>query len=373
MAQAISTNQLLAALKAAGEVTRLRILALLAVRELNVSDLTSILDQSQPRISRHLRLLDEAGLIERFREGSFVYCRLAQREIVAELVSKAIGLLDPTDQVLANDRRRATKIQEERVAASQIWFKANAAKWDQIRSLYISDQKVEDAMLDLLSSEGAASKGPASLGPASTGEDGGQFDLLLDLGTGTGRVLELFAHKVRQAIGYDRSHSMLEYARNRLADKGYDHCQVRQGDLIDLALEDGLSDLVILHQVLHFLIEPEKAVREAARLLRPGGQLLIVDFAPHNLDIFREQFAHERLGFSEQQMAVWLENANLAPKRLVQLAADESKADQKLVVSLWLAEKPAMTAGVKLVASNGHHSGVQPMTDKNAQAFKPKI
>ncbi len=338
MAQQISTNQLLVALKAAGEATRLRILALLAVRELNVSDLTNILDQSQPRISRHLRLLDEAGLIERFREGSFVYCRLVQQKVVGELVHTAIGLLDRKDPVLSADRLRAEKIQEERVAASQIWFKANAAKWDQIRSLYISDHKVEATMLEMLSGKSSD----------------GNFNLLLDLGTGTGRVLELLAHKTDQAIGYDSSHSMLEYARSRLADKCFDHCQVRQGDLIDLAVEDGQADLVVLHQVLHFLIEPEKGVYEAARLLQPGGQMLIVDFAPHNLDNFREEFAHERLGFSQAQMALWLKRAGLVEKQMIQLAADENKTDEKLVVSLWLAQKAASSTSVKLVATNGN-------------------
>ena len=172
--------------------------------------------------------------------------------MVGELVHTSIGLLDPNDQILTNDRLRAAKIHEERVTASQIWFKANAAKWDQIRSLYVSDKKVEAKMLELLSMK----------------DEGQLFNLLLDLGTGTGRVMELFAHKARQAIGYDSSHSMLEYARSRLSDKRFEHCQVRHGDLIDLALDDGQADLVILHQVLHFLIEPEKAVCEAARL--PG-------------------------------------------------------------------------------------------------------
>lgn len=316
-------NQLLAALKAAGEATRLRILALLEVGELNVTDLTHILDQSQPRISRHLRLLDEAGLIERFREGSFVYCRLAQKETVGELVHQAITLLDPEDCVLRNDRQRAAKIQKERIASSQIWFKANAAKWDQIRSLYVAESKVEAAMLELLPRK----------------ERGHAYKLLLDLGTGTGRVLELFADRVQQAIGFDASHSMLEYARSRLAGKGFEHCQVRQGDLIDLAYDEGLADVVILHQVLHFLIDPEKAVCEAARLLQPGGQLLVVDFAPHNLDFLREEFAHERLGFSNEQISVWLKKAGFEPMQHTQLAADESKSDQKLMVSMWLAQK----------------------------------
>ncbi len=325
---AISTKRLLTALKAAGEITRLRILALLETGELNVSDLTRILDQSQPRISRHLRLLDEAGLIERYREGSFVYCRLARKRAISDLVNRTIALLDPADKVLSADRGRAARLQAERVARSQVWFQANAAEWDQIRSLHIAESEVEAAMLELVQVEKRREP----------------FDLLLDLGTGTGRVLELFAHEVRQGIGIDASHSMLDYARTRLADKGLEHCQVRQGDLTDLAYGDGLADLVILHQVLHYLIEPEKAVSEAARLLQPGGQVLIVDFAPHDLDFLRDDFAHERLGFSDEQMSIWFKNAGLLPKRMRQLASEDGakgsgRGDKKLKVSLWLAQK----------------------------------
>ena len=333
MTAAISTNQLLAALKAAGEATRLRILALLGAGELNVSDLTHILEQSQPRISRHLRLLDEAGLIERFREGSFVYCRLTQNETIADLVNRAVTLLDPHDEILSDDRARAARLQAERIAASQVWFKTNAAKWDEIRSLYVSDREVEAAMLQILGE-------PDEAEPIA---------LLLDLGTGTGRVLELLAGHVQQAIGIDASHSMLEYARSRLAGKGFEHCQLRQGDLTDIAYRDGLADLVILHQVLHFLIEPEKAVQEAARLLRPGGKLLIVDFAPHDLDFFRDEFAHERLGFSDRQMKFWLKNSGLVPGQGMQLAAENKSEDQKLMVSLWLAEKDESAARLKRV------------------------
>ncbi len=356
MTRAISTKQLLAALKAAGEATRLRILALLQLGELNVSDLTHILDQSQPRISRHLRLLDEAGLIERFREGSFVYCRLAQQEVVGELVNKAISLLDIDDEpMLANDRQRATRLRERRIEASQIWFKANAAKWDQIRSLYVSDHKVEAAMLDLLSK--GASKGP--------------YGLVLDLGTGTGRVLELFADQADRVIGFDRSHSMLEYARTRLSGKGLENCQVRQGDLTDLAYEGGQADLVVLYQVLHFLIEPEKALQESSRLLKPGGQCLIVDFSPHNLDFLREEFAHERLGFSQEQMGRWLKNAGLKPQKVMQLEADAGESEQKLNLSLWLAEKQGQAEKQGGVEKHGKRPSQKRISATSSPPHKP--
>ena len=318
-----TAKQLLTALKAAGEETRLRILVLLEKGELNVGDLTMILEQSQPRISRHLRLLDEAGLIERYREGSFVYCRLVQKGRLAGLVSQAVGLLDSGDALLAEDQKRAQYLQRQKVRASQNWFQVNAAKWDEIRSLYISDKEVETAMLDLLPERPRGQK----------------YELLMDLGTGTGRALELLASRVEQAIGIDCSHSMLEYARSRLNGKGLEHCQIRQGDVTALSYGDEIADLVLLHQVLHYLVEPQKAVREAGRLLQTGGQLLIVDFAPHDLDFLREDFAHERLGFADEQVRNWLAQAGLEVKRMVQLSATKDTEKQKLTVCLWLAEK----------------------------------
>jgi ArsR family transcriptional regulator len=320
--EVITTAGLLAALKAAGEATRLRILALLSRRELNVRDLAEVLQQSQPRISRHLRLLAEAGLIERFREGSFVYCRLNGATGAGGFVNAAVARIDRADPILVADRRRADAVQEQREKATQVWFHANAAKWDQIRSLYVEESRVEAAMLDLL---------------------GGQsIDVLVDLGTGTGRLLELFAGRARQAIGIDASHSMLEYARLRLARLGFEHCQLRQGNLTDLAYPDDFADVVILHQVLHHLVEPEQALRESARILKPGGRLLIVDFAPHDLDFLREQFAHERLGFADEPMRLWLEKCGLAVQRYEQFAFDEAeRKTQHLTVALWLAVRPA--------------------------------
>ncbi len=320
---AFGARQLLKAFKAAGEETRLRILVLLEKGELNVGDLAHILEQSQPRISRHLRLLDEAGLIERFREGSFVYCRLAHNNVTGALIGGIMQHIDLNDELLANDCERAARLQRQKIKSSQQWFQNNAARWDEIRSLYICDDDVERAMLALLSGADRNRK----------------FDLLLDFGTGTGRALELLAPRVKQAIGIDSSHSMLEYARLRLNGKGLEHCQVRQGDVTELGYEDGTADLVLLHQVLHYLVEPQRAVREAGRLLQTGGQLLIVDFAPHDLDFFREEFAHERLGFSDEQIRGWLTQAGLETIHTERLAATRGMNQQELAVCLWLAEK----------------------------------
>ncbi|XSG82939.1 MAG: ArsR/SmtB family transcription factor [Methyloligella sp. ZOD6] len=322
----LTVEPALAALRAAGESTRLRILALLSGRELNVKDLTQILGQSQPRLSRHLKLLSEAGLIERFREGSWVFFRLAEGTPEARLASAIVAGLERDDPVLQLDATRAAAVQKARAEAAQNYFKAHAKEWDRIRSLHVAEDQVEQAMMNAL------------------GE--GPFDLLVDLGTGTGRILELFAGKAERALGFDVSHEMLSYARMKLEGAGFTHAQVRHGDLFHLPLTDNEADAVVVHQVLHFLEEPAAAIAEAARLLRPGGRLLIVDFAPHEVEFLREEQAHRRLGLASDQLQRWVSEAGLDLKSHQDLAPAETGDDQKLTVSLWLAEKPeALKAG----------------------------
>ncbi len=315
----LSTAQLLASLKAAGESTRLRLLALLAAGELNVKDLTRILGQSQPRISRHLKLLTEAGLIERFREGSWVYFRLSDGGARAGFAARIVGSLDAGDRVLERDRARAEAVKRERAEAAQAYFRDHAAEWDRIRTLHLAEDQVEAAMLDVLGQE--------------------PFGLLVDLGTGTGRILELFADRFERGVGIDLNRDMLAYARAKLERAGHAHCQVRQGDLFSLVLEDGVADGVILHQVLHFLDDPARALDEAARILAPGGRLLIVDFAPHGLEFLRDDFAHRRLGIESAQIGQWLADAGLVLTGHTALQPDVTAGSEKLTVSLWVATK----------------------------------
>jgi ArsR family transcriptional regulator len=308
-------------LKAAAEPTRLRLLALLAHGELNVKDLTRILGQSQPRISRHLKLLSETGLVERAPEGSWVYFRLAAEGHGRVLAQHILGGLSNADPALARDRRRAEAVKAERQEAAQAYFQAHAGDWDRIRALHAGDAAVEQAV-------------SAALGP-------GPFNLLVDLGTGTGRMLELFAPRYRRGIGLDLSPAMLAYARANLERAGLAHAQVRQGDICDLPLADQSADAVVMHQVLHFLGDPQPAIREAARVLAPGGRLLIVDFAPHTLEFLRDEYAHQRLGFAGPVVAQWLTDLGLQVTQMRDLpAADEGRPD-KLTVSLWLAERTA--------------------------------
>jgi ubiquinone/menaquinone biosynthesis C-methylase UbiE len=303
------------ALKAAGEATRLRILALVAEAELTVSDLTDILRQSQPRISRHLKLLAEAGLVERFREGSWAFFRLGERGGSAALARELIARLDPGDATVARDRERLAAVRTARAAAAQTYFRRHAAEWDRIRKLHVADAAVEDAIRATLA--------------------GAPMRALLDLGTGTGRMLELFGPEIERGLGLDLSHDMLALARARLDRAGLRHCSVRQGDIYDLALPKNSFDVVIIHQVLHFLDDSARAIEEAARVLRPGGRLLVVDFAPHDLEFLRDDHAHRRLGFASETVTAWLTAAGLDLVHLETLQPEQN-SDGKIAVSLWL-------------------------------------
>jgi ubiquinone/menaquinone biosynthesis C-methylase UbiE/DNA-binding HxlR family transcriptional regulator len=315
-----------AVLKAVAEPTRLRILQLLASGELHVKDLTRVLGQSQPRISRHLKLLAEAGLVQRAPEGSWVYFRLAEDGHGVALARQILSGVDRGDPVLARDRRRAEDLRSERQEAAQAYFQAHATDWDRIRAHHVAEAEVEAAV------SAALGRGP--------------FDLLVDLGTGTGRMLEVFAPRFRRGVGIDLSPAMLAYARAKLERAGLTHAQVRRADIFALPLADQSADAVMMHQVLHFLSDPQPAIREAARVLAPGGRLLIVDFASHELEFLREEYAHERLGFAGSVIGQWLSDLGLELLETRDLVPGEGATKDKLTVSLWLAQRPRAAADV---------------------------
>ena len=301
-------------LKAAAESTRLRLLMLISEAELTVSDLTAILRQSQPRLSRHLRLLTEAGLVQRHREGSWAFFGLGERGSAADIARDLIARVDPDDPVIARDRERLAAVRAARAAAAQNYFRRHAAEWDRIRKLHVADVAVEEAIRGALGTQPIRS--------------------LLDLGTGTGRMLELFGVDIERGLGLDLSLDMLALARARLDRAGLKNCSVRHTDIYDLALPRDSFDAVIIHQVLHFLDDSARAIREAARVLRPGGRLLIVDFAPHDLEFLRDEHAHRRLGFAAETVTLWLEAAGLRLLRQENLAPGP---EGRIAVSLWLA------------------------------------
>lgn len=313
---AVSTGQIVDVLRAAGEPTRLRILALLAHEELAVLEICRVLDQSQPRVSRHLKLLAEAGLVERFPDGAWVFYRIVASGEPRRLVDEVLDLIDHADPVLARDAERLRSVQGEREAEAGAYFERNAARWDEIRSLYVAEEDVERAIRT------AAGPGP--------------FRRLVDLGSGTGRMLTLLGPAAREAVGLDLSQQMLNIARSHVARAGLEHCELRHGDIFGTRLPGESADLVVVHQVLHYLNEPAVALREAARLVEPGGRLLIIDFAPHALEYLREQHQHRRLGFSDAEIGRWLQDAGLAA---VEALALPPARDGGLTVKIWSAER----------------------------------
>jgi ArsR family transcriptional regulator len=307
--------------------TRLRILNLLRAMELSVGELAQVLGQSQPRVSRHVRILIEAGLAERRKEGSWVFLSLGGRDRVEPLFQALDRWAekDGADPSAAADAARLAAVRADRAAAAERYFAARAEDWDRIRSLHVAESEVEAAIA-------------RALGAETTGRPLGR---LVDVGTGTGRMLELFAGRADHALGVDRSPEMLRLARVKLAQAGLG-AELRQGDMYALPLAAGAADTVIIHQVLHYAQQPSAAIAEAARLLAPGGRLLVVDFAPHDREELRTSDAHLRLGFADATMLGYLEVAGLEGRVVERLEGGA------LTVTIWEGARAAQQ--LKVVA-----------------------
>jgi ArsR family transcriptional regulator len=306
------------ALRAIAEESRLRILAVLSQGEVTVTDLTEILGQSQPRVSRHLRLLVEAGLVTKHREGTWAYVRLAVDDARAGLVSAVLASIDPADPLFAGDAGRLATVRDRRAEAAHEYFERIASVWDEERSLHAAADTVEAAI-------------DAALGDEPLGR-------VLDVGTGTGRMVQLLAPRAERTVGLDSSHSMLSVARANLQRAGVADWELRQGDVHSPPLEPASFDLVVIHQVLHYLDDPARALGEAARLVAPGGRLLVVDFAPHQHDFLRAA-AHRRLGFPRDLLVDWFADLGLATTTVVDV--EPPTAAGGLTVTIWLAHAPA--------------------------------
>lgn len=308
-------DQVLALLRAAGEPNRLRILALCAQGDLTVSELTRILGESQPSVSRHLKLLCNAGLLERLQEGSWAFFHLASGSPTADILRSLIDQIDDADGLVARDRMRLGEIKAARAQRAEAYFREAAGSWDRIRALHVDEVVVEAAIQDLL--------------------DGESYDTLLDIGTGTGRMLQVLSERVGVAVGVDQSRDMLAVARTNLSAPRYRNCNVRQADMYQLPFDDRSFDLVVLHMVLHFADEPADAIREAARVLRPGGAFVVVDFAPHAMEELRDHHAHRRLGFRTEEVGRWAADQGL------QTVDVRTLPGSSLNVTIWKTRRPA--------------------------------
>jgi ArsR family transcriptional regulator len=304
--------------------TRLRILGLLRAMELSVGELAQVLGQSQPRVSRHVKILIDAGLAERRKEGSWVFLSLGPAERVDPLfvLLDSWDLLDGEDPWAVADKARLEAVKADRAAAAERYFAQHAADWDELRSLHIAETEVEAAIA-------------RSLGERPVGR-------LVDIGTGTGRMIELFGPAANSALGIDRSPEMLRLARVKLTEAGIPMTELRQGDMYAIPLPSQSADTVIIHQVLHYAQQPAAAIAEAARLLAPGGRLLIIDFAPHEREELRSRDAHVRLGFTDDSVLKWMDAAGV-PGRVV-----EHLGGGELTVTIWSGERS--DARLKVVA-----------------------
>lgn len=310
--------------RALADPTRIRIVALLRAMDLSVGELAQVLGQSQPRVSRHVKILADAGLADRRKEGSWVFLGLGDPRRVGPLLAAvdAWSAEDGGDRIAEADIARLAAVRADRAAAAEDYFEAHAGEWDAIRSLHVAESEVEAAIARLL--------GEAPLGR------------LVDVGTGTGRMIALFGGAAVSAIGVDRSPAMLRIARSKLdaaaqADTRLARAELRQGDMYALPLDTQSADLVILHQVLHYAQQPAAAIAEAARLLSPGGRLLVVDFDAHDHETLRSRDAHARLGFGDEQIAGWFGAVGL------DTAPPERLEGGELTVKLWLGHCPAAT------------------------------
>jgi ArsR family transcriptional regulator len=297
--------------------TRLRILALLRAMELSVGEIAQVLGQSQPRVSRHVKILVDAGLAERRKEGSWVFVGLGARDRIEPLFQllDRWAESDGENPWFAADAARLAAVRADRAAAAERYFAAHAGDWDALRSLHVAESEVEAAVA-------------RALGDGAVGR-------LIDIGTGTGRMIELFGPAADHALGIDRSPEMLRLARVKLAQAGLASAELRQGDMYALPLPSGAAETVIIHQVLHYAQNPAAAVSEAARLLTSGGRLLIVDFAPHEREELRASDAHARLGFADDAILKYMEEAGLEARVVEHLEGGE------LTVTIWLGAQPA--------------------------------
>ncbi|MBB3034885.1 ArsR/SmtB family transcription factor [Alteriqipengyuania lutimaris] len=310
-----------AILRSLGDNTRLRIMRLLGTMELAVGELSQVLQQSQPRVSRHASILCDAGLAVRRREGSWIYLRAASENAGGSPLSAAIARFLSTaereDEEFAaqceEDRRQLAAIREAREGKAAEWFEEHAGEWDDLRRRHSPDDQVE-----------------AALRKALAGEPLGE---MLDIGTGTGRMAELFGEDASRIVALDKSLEMLRVARAKLQHLPAEQIELVQGDFLSLPFEAARFDTVLLHQVLHYATDPMIALREAARVLRTGGRIAIVDFAAHNHEELRERFQHTRLGFEDDQLAGALEQSGFETAPPVALEGET------LVVKIWVARR----------------------------------
>ena len=332
----LSVDPLVAALKAVAEPTRLRIVSVLSRVELSVGDICAVVGQSQPRVSRHLKILVDARLLDRHAQGTSAFYRLTADAPGRTLAEAVLAMLETSEGACERDLVRAEAIRQRRAEEAAAYFEQVAPRWNELRALHVEDSQIEKAVLD-------------AVGDA-------RVSRMLDVGTGTGRMLSLFADRIDEGVGIDSSQQMLNLARSNLDDAGAANCRVLQCDVYDIDLPRASFDVALLHQVLHFLDDPGSAIAEAARTLRSGGRLVVVDFAPHDLESLRFEHRHRRLGFSDDEVARWIAAVGLDVDSIIHLTPNRTdETGRCLTTTIWTATMPSVDLAPGAVAADSSH------------------
>ena len=314
-------------MRALADPTRLRIVLLIRQLELSVGEVVQILGQSQPRVSRHIRILDEAGIAERRKEGSWVFLRPGPILTQGKLDALFAGAHSNEARVVQRDLAKLEQVRNSRAEMAADYFAAHAGEWDSLRSLHVAESEVESAIAGILHT--------APLGA------------VLDVGTGTGRMIELFCADAERFVALDNNTEMLRLARAKLAamDAGSStKVDIMLGDFNALPLADGSFDTILFHQVLHYAQHPERVISEATRVLAPGGRLMIVDFAAHDHEELRTVHAHARLGFADQTVEQAFASSD------IYMAHQAMLDGGTLAVKIWVGQKRGERLGREKLA-----------------------
>jgi ArsR family transcriptional regulator len=295
--------------KALSDETRVRLVNVLLEYELNVGEIVQVMAMGQSRISRHLKILSESGLVAVRREGLWAFYRVSE-EGPGRAFLNGVRELMAGEPELKRDRNRAEKVILERTAATRQFFDDIAPEWDRMTAEVLGD-------LDL------AREIQARLP---------ECDCAADIGCGTGDMLEILSRSSRSVIGVDNSPKMLELAEERFSGDG--HMSLRIGEMTHLPLRDWEADCTVMSLVLHHLAMPLDAIREAGRVLKIGGRLIIAEFDQHDNELMRSEYGDRRLGIPRESMCGWLEEARFDVRSVT-----EFTVNMGLVVVLYEAEK----------------------------------
>ncbi|HBA88778.1 MAG TPA: ArsR family transcriptional regulator [Geobacter sp.] len=299
-------------LKALADPCRLRLVAVLLRAEFTVQELTQILAMGQSRISRHLKILTEAGVLSVKRQGTWSYYRVGDGNDFFRAIRPAVERELERLPERRDDLAAVALALEARRKRSLEFFDQHARSWDVLSRTLLPVPEYQERLLALVPS----------------------VDTLLEIGVGTGALLPDLARRAHKVIGVDHSPAMLEEARRRVADDGNGAAELRLGEMTHLPLADGGAGCVVANMVLHHAADPQAVLAEIARVLKPQGTLVLADLARHEREWAREQLADQWLGFEVEELQGWLKGAGLDGIQVDRVAAGNGQEDVLLVTAV---------------------------------------